>query len=151
MPLFCFWISTIIKMEFNLKICGVWIHCWPLRWSVLCSFVTQCWVLDTWSKQIPHVSLPRYTISNSQRWDCQSSQIICFPNKISKYPKMLKLKLPPSTFTSHNQHFWKGPIDLGSLFEHGWTVLEQFFQWIRHKQACVIGHTCSFFLSLLSP
>lgn len=126
MPLFCLWITTIIKMEFNLKVFVSECTFVTLRWSVLCSLVIQCWVLDTWSKQTPRLSFPRYTISNAQRWDCQNSQIICFPNKISKYQKMLKLKLPQALLRHITSTFGKAPLTLAAYSNMAEQFLSNF-------------------------
>lgn len=97
-----------------------------LRWSVLFTIVIQCWALDIWSKQTSCLSFPKYTISDARRWGCQNSQIICFSNKISKYPEMLKLKLPQALLPHITSTFGKAPLTLAAYSNMAEQFLSNF-------------------------
>lgn len=118
-----------------------------LRWSILCSSVLQCWVLDTWSNQTPLLSLSRYAVNNAQRWACQNRRIICSPNKASKHTKMFKLKLPQALLPHITSTFGKVPLTLAAYSNMAEQFLSNFSDELGTNRHVSLGTHAAFSIS----
>lgn len=118
-----------------------------LSWSVLCSSVLQCWVLDTWSNQTPLLSLPRCAINNAQRWACENCWIICFPNETSKYTKMLKLNIPQALLPHITSTFGKVPLTLAAYSNMAEQFLSNFSNELGTNRHVSLGTHAAFSIS----
>lgn len=149
MPLFCLWITAIIKIEFNLKICGVWIHFWHSQ--VICTIQPCNAVLG--SRHLVKANSPSElseVISNAQRWDCQNSQIICFPKKKGKYPKVLKLQLPQTLLPHITSTFGKVPLTLAAYLNMAEQFLSNFSNELGTNRHVSLGTHAIFSVSSFS-
>lgn len=107
----------------------------------------QCSVPDSWSNQTLLLSLPRYAVSNAQRWACQNRQIICSPNKTSKYTKMLKLKLPQALLPHITGTFGKVPLTLAAYSNMAEQFLSNFSNELGTNRHVSLGTHAAFSIS----